>query len=379
MVGVGQRDYYEVLGVGKTASQQQIKSAYRRLAVKLHPDKNPGDETAEDAFKEAAEAYSVLRDPEKRAAYDQYGRAGLKGGPSVNQDIFREFSDIFGGSIFEDLFGFGDIFGGGRSRSHVRRGADFRYDLEITFEEAVKGTETRIRIPSTQTCSNCSGSGAAPGTKKSSCSTCDGRGHVRYQQGFLVVSRACGRCHGTGQVIPTPCPECSGSGQVVREHELSIKIPAGVDTGSRLRLTGEGEPGVGGGPPGDLYVFLQVKDHPFFGRREDDIFCEVPISFTQAALGDEIEVPTIDGKERIAVPKGTQTGTIFKLKAKGVPRLRGHGRGHQLVAINVVTPTELSEEQRKLLTQLGELTPPVYPMHGEDPKEKGFLGKLFGS
>lgn len=379
MVSVGQRDYYEVLGVGKAASQQQIKSAYRRLAVKLHPDKNPGDKNAEEAFKEAAEAYSILGDPEKRAVYDQYGRAGLKGGPSVNQDIFREFSDIFGGSIFEDLFGFGDIFGGARSRSSVRRGADFRYDLEITFEEAVKGTETRIRIPSDQTCSNCSGTGAAPGTEKSSCSTCDGRGHLRYQQGFLVVSRACGRCHGTGQVIPTPCPECSGSGQVSRERELAIKIPAGVDTGSQLRLTGDGETGVGGGPPGDLYVFLQVEDHPFFGRREDDIFCEVPISFAQAALGDEIEVPTIDGKERISVPEGTQTGTIFKLKGKGVPRLRGAGRGHQLVAVNVVTPTELSGEQRKLLAQLGELTPPLSATHEGNPKEKGFLGKLFGS
>ena len=379
MVSVGQRDYYEVLGVGKSASQQQIKSAYRKLAVKLHPDKNPGDKNAEEAFKEAAEAYSVLGDADKRAVYDQYGRAGLKGGPQVNQDIFREFSDIFGGGIFEDLFGFGDIFGGGRQRSSVRRGADFRYDLEIAFEEAVKGTDTRIRIPSAQSCSDCDGSGAAAGTVKSSCSTCDGRGHLRYQQGFLVVSRACGRCHGTGQVIPSPCPECSGSGQVSRERELSIKIPAGVDTGSRLRLTGEGEAGVGGGPPGDLYVFLQVEDHPFFGRREDDIFCEVPISFTQAALGDEIEVPTIDGKERITVPEGTQTGTIFKLKGKGVSRLRGTGRGYQLVAVSVVTPTALDGEQRKLLTQFGELTPPVSPTLEGDAKGKGFLGKLFGS
>jgi molecular chaperone DnaJ len=380
LVSVGQRDYYEVLGVGKSASQQQIKSAYRKLAVKLHPDKNPGDKKAEEAFKEAAEAYSVLGDPEKRAIYDQYGHAGLKGGPSINQDIFREFSDIFGGSIFEDLFGFGDLFGGGRrSRSSVRRGADFRYDLEITFEEAVKGTETRIRIPRAEDCPKCSGSGAAPGTSKSACPTCNGRGQIRYQQGFLVVSRGCGRCHGSGQVIPTPCPDCSGTGQVSRESDLSIKIPAGVDTGSRLRLAGEGEAGEGGGPPGDLYVFLQVADHPFFGRRDDDIYCEVPISFAQAALGAEIEVPTIDGTERIAVPEGTQTGTIFKLKGKGVPRLRGHGRGHQLVAVNVVTPTELTKEQRKLLTQLAELTPPLSPPIGGTPKDKGLLGKLFGS
>lgn len=380
MVSVGQRDYYEVLGVGRSASQQEIKSAYRKLAVKLHPDKNPGDKKAEEAFKEAAEAYSVLGDPDKRALYDQYGHAGLKGGPSINQDIFREFSDIFGGSIFEDLFGFGDLFGGGRrSRSSVRRGSDFRYDLQITFEEAVHGTETRIRIPRPENCPECKGSGAAPGTTKSACTTCGGRGNIRYQQGFMVVSRSCGRCHGTGQMIPNPCKECSGVGQVQRERELSIKIPAGVDSGSRLRLAGEGEPGIHGGPPGDLYVFLEVQEHPFFGRRHDDIFCEIPITFAQAALGAEIEVPTIEGKERLSIPEGTQSGTIFKIRGKGVPRLRGHGRGNQLVAVRVLTPTKLSKEQRELLGRLGELTPPPPDVSEGSEKEKGFLGKLFGS
>lgn len=381
MVSVSQRDYYEVLGVGRSASQQEIKSAYRKLAVKLHPDKNPGDKKAEEAFKEAAEAYSILGDPEKRAIYDQYGHAGLKGGPSINQDIFREFTDIFGGSIFEDLFGFGDIFGGGgrRSRSSARRGADFRYDLHISFEEAVHGTETRIRIPRAENCPSCQGSGAAPGTTKTACTTCNGRGNIRYQQGFLVVSRSCGRCQGTGQVIPNPCKECSGTGQVQRERELSIKIPAGVDSGSRLRLAGEGEPGMRGGPPGDLYVFLEVDEHPFFSRRDDDVYCEIPVTFAQAALGAEIAVPTIDGKEQLAVPEGTQTGTIFKLNGKGVPRLRGHGRGNQLVAVRVLTPTKLTKETRQLLDRLGELTPPPADVTETGEKEKGFLGKLFGS
>lgn len=380
MVSVSQRDYYEVLGVGRSASQQEIKTAYRKLAIKLHPDKNPGDKAAEDGFKEAAEAYSVLGDPDKRAVYDQYGHTGFKGAPSINQDIFREFSDIFGGSIFEDLFGFGDLFGGGRrSRSSARRGADFRYDLEITFEEAVKGTETRVRIPRAENCPECVGSGAAPGTGKSACTTCDGRGNIRYQQGFLVVSRSCGRCQGTGQIILSPCKECSGVGQVQRERELSIKIPAGVDSGSRLRLAGEGEAGTRGGGPGDLYVFLEVEEHPFFGRRDDDIYCEIPITFAQAALGAEIEVPTIDGKERLSVPEGTQTGTIFKLKGKGVPRLRGHGRGNELVAVRVLTPMKLTKEQRKLLDQLGELTPPQAADTEAAEKDTGFLGKLFGS
>lgn len=378
MVTAGKRDYYEVLGISRSSSAQEIKSAYRKLALKYHPDKNPGNKKAEEAFKEAAEAYSVLCDPEKRALYDQYGHAGLTGRPQFSQDIFREFSDIFGGSIFEDLFGFGDIFGGGRRRARARRGADLRYDLQITFEEAIKGTETRIRIPRTETCVKCEGQGAAPGTRKERCSACHGQGQLRYQQGFLVVSRTCSRCHGTGEVIAHPCPDCSGRGQVARERELPIKIPAGVDDGSRLRLAGEGEAGSYGGPPGDLYVVLQVAKHSFFHREADDLYCEVPITFPQAALGAEIEVPTVDGSERLTIPAGTQTRTQFKLRGKGVPHVRGHGRGDQIVQVTVVTPKKLTKEQKKLFQQLAELMPPLSTRAEDAEKDKGLLEKLFG-
>ncbi len=368
------RDYYEILGLPREASPQDIKSAYRKLAVKLHPDKNPGDKSAEEAFKEAAEAYGVLGDPEKRAVYDQYGHAGLKGIPTFSQDIFAEFSDLFGGSIFEDLFG----FGGGRRRGGPGRGADLRYDLEITLEEAIKGTDTRIRIPRGEGCEKCGGSGAAPGTSKAACSTCAGQGQIRYQQGFLMVARTCGRCRGTGTVIPNPCRECKGEGLVVRERELTLKIPPGVDTGSRLRRGGEGEPGTRGGPAGDLYVVLRVAEHPFFKRQDDDLFCQVPISFPQAALGAEIEVPTLSGTEHLTIPEGTETGTIFKLKGKGVPNVHGRGRGDLLVAVTVVTPKRLTREQRKLLKQLAELLPPpkVNPESAE--QDKSFFERFLG-
>jgi molecular chaperone DnaJ len=372
------RDYYEILGVERGASPQQIKSAYRKLAVQLHPDKNPGDKKAEEAFKEAAEAYSVLSDQDKRSIYDQYGHAGLKGGPQINQDIFREFSDIFGGSIFEDVFGFGDLFGSSRRRNRPRRGSDLRYDLQLSFDDAVHGTETRVRIPRTESCSGCDGSGAAPGTSKTACSTCHGQGQIRHQQGFLVVSRTCGQCGGTGQVIPEPCLECSGQGQVVREREITLKIPAGVDMGSRMRLTGEGEAGALGGPPGDLYVVLQVEEHPFFKRQDEDIYCEIPITFPQAALGDEIEVPTIDGSETLTIPEGTQTGTVFKLKGKGIVRLRGHGRGHQLVSVTVVTPKRLNKEQKRLYRKLKESTPAIKIDPESAGQDKNFFEKLFG-
>ncbi|MFQ5792294.1 MAG: molecular chaperone DnaJ [Acidobacteriota bacterium] len=377
MVRTGKRDYYDVLGLPRTANQQDIKRAYRKLAVKYHPDKNPGDLAAEEAFKEAAEAYGVLGDPEKRVLYDQYGHAGIQGGPQINQDIFREFSDLFGGSLFEDLFGFGG-FGSGRRRSRARRGSDLRYDLQIGFEEAVKGTETRIRIPRTETCPTCRGSGARPGTDKSSCTTCHGQGQVRFQQGFLVVSRPCGRCQGTGQIIPNPCQECSGHGQVVLERDISIKIPAGVDTGSRLRLAGEGEGGTGGGPAGDLYVVLQVEEHPFFKRQDENIYCDVPITFPQAALGADIAVPTIDGSEELHIPEGTQTGTVFRLRGKGVQHVRGHRRGDQLEAVTVVVPKRLSKEQRELVRRLAEVTPPLSMGEEASDKDRGFLEKLFG-
>ena len=376
MTSTAKRDYYEVLGVDRQASAQEIKKAYRRLAVKYHPDKNPDDPAAEEAFKEAAEAYSILGDEEKRALYDRYGHDGLRGGPQVNTDIFREFTDIFGGgSLFEELFG--EFFGGGR-RNRAQRGADLRYDLEITFEEAVKGTETRILVPRHELCETCRGSGAKPGTQKQMCPACGGHGQVRYQQGFLVVARPCGQCQGTGQIIPTPCPSCRGTGHVARERELTLKIPAGVDSGSRLRRAGEGEAGARGGPPGDLYVVLSVKPHRFFRRDGDDILVELPITFSQAALGAEVEVPTIHGTERIRIPAGTQTGTRIRLRGKGVPRIHGGGTGDQVVFVTVVTPESLTKEQRTLLEKLGEITPPPKLGEATPGKEKSFFEKLFG-
>jgi molecular chaperone DnaJ len=369
------RDYYEILGVDRRASAQDIKKAYRKLAVKYHPDKNPNDPQAEESFKQAAEAYGVLGDEEKRAVYDRYGHEGLRGGPQVNTEIFREFTDIFGGGgIFEDLFS--DFFGGRRNRSG--RGADLRYDLEITFDEAVHGTETRILVPRAEACQGCAGSGAKPGTSKRPCPTCGGHGQVRLQQGFLVVARACGHCRGSGQIIPDPCSTCSGTGQVRKERELTRKIPAGVDTGSRLRLTGEGEAGVRGGPPGDLYIVLTVKPHPLFRREGEDVYLELPVTFPQAALGAEVDVPTIDGTEHISIPEGTQTGTIIKLRGKGVPRLSGGGRGDQLVLVNVVTPSKLTKEQRALLEKLSAITPPIRVGERTSDKDRSFFERLFG-
>lgn len=375
MASTTKRDYYEVLGVERGASAQELKKAYRKLAVKYHPDKNPNDPSAEESFKEAAEAYSVLSDGDKRAVYDRYGHEGLRGGPQINTDIFREFTDIFGGgSIFDDLFG--DFFGGRRSR--VVRGADLRYDLEITFHEAVHGTQTRILVPRAELCDACGGSGAKPGTEKRVCPTCGGQGQVRIQHGFLVVARPCSNCGGTGQFIPDRCATCSGRGQVAKERELTLKIPAGVDHGSRVRLAGEGEPGARGGPPGDLYVVLSVKRHEIFRREGQDIYMELPITFPQAALGTEVEVPTIDGSERVSIPEGTQTGTIVKIRGKGVPRLESGGRGDHLVVINVVTPTKLSKEQRALLEKLSTLMPALKVGERTTSKEKSFFDKLFG-
>ena len=376
MERTAKRDYYEVLGVSRTASAQEIKKAYRNLAVKFHPDRNPDNPEAEESFKEAAEAYSVLSDDEKRATYDRFGHDGLRAGGTVNTDIFREFSDIFGGgSIFEDLFG--DFFGGGGRRHRASRGADLRYDLEISFEESVKGLETQIRIPRHEACAKCGGAGAEPGTEKRPCPTCGGHGQVRHQQGFLMVARTCGACRGTGMHIPNPCHDCSGTGQVAKERELALKIPAGVDTGSRLRLSGEGEAGARGGPPGDLYVFISVEEHAFFKRRDDDLFCELPITYPQAVLGDDIEVPTIDGPERLSVPAGTQPGTVFKLKSKGVRRVRGGGRGDQFVAISIAVPKELNAEQRELVEKLSTALPPE-TVRENDSDGRGFFERLFG-
>ncbi len=348
------RVYYEVLGVSRSASEQEIKSAYRKLALKFHPDRNPGDSRAEESFKEAAEAYAVLGDPEKRQRYDVYGHAGVAGAAAQGFDptIFQDFGDSLG-----DFFGFGDVFGR-RGRGGPRRGADLRYNLELTFEEALFGTETSVQFPRAETCKACTGSGAAPGFGPSSCPSCGGRGQVAFQQGFFSVARTCGRCRGSGRVVTTPCKDCRGEGQVAIDRKLQIKIPPGVDSGSQLRMTGEGEPGAQGAPAGDLYVVVRVQEHEFFKREGTDLFCEIPISFTQAALGATLDVPTPDGGHaRLQVPEGTQTGASLRLRNQGVPHLGGRGRGDLHVTLRVMVPKRLNAEQRKLLEQLGKTLP----------------------
>src|SRR5439155_3461282 len=314
----GKRDYYEVLGVGRSATEQELKSAYRKLALQHHPDRNPGSaEHATEKFKEITEAYSVLADPQKRAAYDRWGHAGVTGSGGFQPDasIFTDFEDIIG-----DFFGFGDIFGGGQGRrTRAQRGVDLRYDLEISFEEAAFGLETKIKIPRTEACSTCHGTGAKRGSQPVACSACRGRGQIRHQQGFFTFARTCPQCGGTGQVIPDPCPQCHGEGRVRQEKVLGLKIPAGVEDGTRLRVTGEGEAGTRGGPPGDLYVVLQVREHQFFERRGNDLYCTIPVSVSQAGLGAELKVPTLKGEERLGLPEGTQPGSVFRLRVKGVP------------------------------------------------------------
>lgn len=370
---MAKRDYYEVLEVNQNASDTEIKKAYRRLALKHHPDKNPGDKKAEDRFKELSEAYAVLSDPQKRATYDQFGHAGLEGGGGFTSEGFG-----FGGP-FEDVFGdiFGDIFGAGRTRrGRGRRGDDLRYNLTISFEEAAFGLDTNIQVPRHETCSACGGTGAKKGTSPKVCPTCQGTGQVRYQQGFFSLTRPCPQCGGTGTIIEHPCPKCHGTGKVRTKKTISLKIPAGVETGSRLKLSGEGESGSHGGPPGDLYVVLSAEEHPIFKREGQDVICEIPISFTQAALGCELEVPTLEGKVSLKVPSGTQSGKILKLAGKGIPTLQGYGRGDQLVVIRVETPTHLTSRQKELLEEFAQ-------EGGEDvhPMGKSFLGKvkeLFG-
>jgi molecular chaperone DnaJ len=346
------RDYYEVMGLDRGASDQDIKKAYRQLALKYHPDRNPGDSEAEEHFKEAAEAYSVLSDPERRGQYDRFGHAGVTGAGGVGFDpgTFADFSDILG-----DLFGFGDMFGGGSRRGRAQnRGADLRYDLELTFEEAAFGKQTRIRVPRHEACGDCNGTGSAKGSGPSSCPTCHGRGQVRYQQGFFSIARTCGQCQGTGQIIRDPCRTCKGEGRLVREKTLEVKIPPGVDTGSRLRITGEGDAGGRGGTRGDLYVVLEVGEHEFFERREQDLFCHMPITFAQAALGDEIAVPTLDGEETLTIPAGTQPDSVFRIRGSGIARPSGRGRGDLYVTVRLSVPTRLNREQRELVTRLRE-------------------------
>jgi molecular chaperone DnaJ len=375
---VSKRDYYEILGVARSATEQEIKSAYRKLALKFHPDRNPGDKVAEEQFKEAAEAYAVLADTDKRHMYDRFGHAGLGGAATGGFDptVFTGFEDILGG--LGDIFGFGDVFGGGRRRGGPQRGTDLRYDLEISFDEAAKGTEASIQIPRQETCETCHGSGAAAGSSPVTCPQCQGRGQLRYQQGFFTVARTCGQCRGSGSVITKPCATCRGAGRVQQEKKLNVRIPAGIATGQRLRLSGEGEAGPGGGPSGDLYVVVHVQEHPFFQRDGNDLYCEIPLNFTTLALGGEIQIPTLDGQEAFAIPAGTQTGSTFRIRGQGMPDVSGRGRGDLLMTVKVSTPKKLSKEQRKLLEQLSETLPKEQfePTPVGDQADKGLFDRV---
>lgn len=345
------RDYYEILGIAQEASEQEIKSAYRKMALKHHPDKNPNDKNAEENFKEAAEAYSVLSDPEKRARYDRYGHSGLQGGfGGFDPNTFGDFGDILG-----EFFGFGDIFGG-RRRGGPERGADLRYDLKISFREAAFGLKTKIKIPRQDTCGACDGRGTPKGKNPSTCPTCRGAGQVRYQQGFFSISRTCSQCNGAGRIITEPCETCQGRGRVRKEKVLEIRIPAGVDNDARLRIQGEGEAGVQNGPSGDLYVVIHVEEHPFFQRQGNNIYCQVPIGIARAVLGSEITVPTLEGEEKLKIPEGTQSGSVFRLRNKGIVSLGERGRGDQFVTVNVAIPTKLTKEQRLVFESLAKVS-----------------------
>ena len=350
-----QRDYYEILGVAKTASLEEIKSAYRKAALKWHPDRNPEHkEEAALRFRESTEAYSILSDAQKRQIYDTYGHAGLAGAgaqPDFNGTIFQDFHDIFG-----DFFGFEDLFGaaGGRrgGRSRAKRGSDLRYDMTLSFDEAAMGVSTKIRVPRMEYCEACNGTGAKKGTGVVNCQACGGRGQLVYQQGFFTVNRTCPACQGAGQIVKERCAECRGQGRMEREHTIELRIPPGVDTGTRMRVQGEGEPGPNGGPAGDLYVVLEVKEHKFFERRGADLYCTVPLSIAQATLGTELQVPGLNGEETLKIPEGTQSGAVFRLKGKGLPDPHGGGRGDLYFHVRVLTPTKLTREQRKLMEQL---------------------------
>ncbi|TXI37431.1 MAG: molecular chaperone DnaJ [Methylophilus methylotrophus] len=370
-MAAAKKDYYEVLGVNRDASEEEIKKAFKKLAMKFHPDRNPDNPKAEESFKEAKEAYEILSDEQKRAAYDQYGHAGVD--PSMGG------SGGFGGfnsGNFSDAFGdiFGDIFGGARNqRSNVYRGADLRYNLEISLEDAAKGTETKIRIPVQTTCETCHGSGARPGTSPVTCTTCNGHGQVRMQQGFFSVQQTCPKCHGTGKMVKEPCPTCHGGGRVKQNKTLNVKIPAGVDEGDRIRLSGEGEAGVNGGPTGDLYVVVHLKEHPIFQREGANLHCEMPISFSTAALGGEIEVPTLDGAAKMKIPAETQTGSVFRLRGKGIKPLRSSEHGDLMVHVVVETPVRLTEKQKELLREFESSTQADAGKHS--PKNKSWVDK----
>ena len=361
------RDYYEVLGVSRSANADDMKKAYRKLAMSYHPDRNPGDKKAEEKFKEVSEAYEVLADPDKRSRYDQFGHSAFEGAGAG-----RGGSEGFGFGGFDDIFSdvFGDIFGGGSSRRRgaARSGADLRYDLHLSFKDAAFGAETEIQVPRYDRCSECGGSGAKDG-EVAKCPNCDGSGQVRYAQGFFSISRTCDRCQGEGQIIRNPCPKCDGSGRERKTRTVSLKVPPGVENGTRLRVRGEGEAGPRGGGSGDLYVIIHVEEHELFTRRGDDVYCQAPISFTQASLGARVQVPTLDGVVEIKIPPGTQPGKLFRIRKKGIPNINGHGRGDQHVEITIKVPTKLSDKQRNLLKEYAK-------MNGEELEEASILEKV---
>ncbi len=362
---MSKRDYYQVLGVARDADEAAIKKAYRKLAMKYHPDRNAGDVKSEEMFKEAKEAYEVLTDSSKRAAYDQFGHAGVNAnaaGGGGAQGFSDAFSDIFG-----------DIFGARNSRSSMHRGADLRYNLEITLEQAAHGTETKIRIPTMEKCETCHGDGAKPGTSPKTCTTCNGHGQVRMQQGFFSIQQTCPKCQGSGKVISHPCSTCHGIGLVKQHKTLNVKIPMGVDDGDRIRVSGEGEAGMNGGPPGDLYVVVHLAAHSVFRREGDHLHCEIPISFTVAALGGEIEVPTLEGHAKIKIPAETQTGKVFRLRSKGIKGVRSHEKGDLLCHVVVETPVKLTARQKELLEELEDISLKDGPRHS--PRAKSWMDK----
>ena len=374
---MSKRDFYDILGVNRDASDEEIKKAYRKLAMKYHPDRNPDNPKAEEHFKEVKEAYEILSDGQKRTAYDQYGhagvdpQAGMGGGFGGFGAGAGGFSDAFGG-IFDEIFGAGRAGGGGRS--NVYRGADLRYNLEITLEQAAFGTETKIRIPTMEACETCKGSGAKSGTQPKTCPTCQGSGQVRMQQGFFSIQQTCPKCRGTGKFIADPCGSCHGAGRVKQHKTLGVKIPAGVDAGDRIRLSGEGEHGVNGGPPGDLYVQIHLKAHPVFQREQNDLHCEMPISFATAALGGEIEIPTLDGAANLKIPPETQTGKVFRLRGKGIKGVRSGNQGDLLCHVVVETPVNLTDRQKELLREFDESSKEDAERH--NPRAKSWMDRV---
>jgi len=360
------RDYYDILGVNRNTSDEEIKKRYRQLALKYHPDRNPGDKEAEARFKEAAEAYEVLRDPERRQIYDHYGHAGLQG---TGFQGFRGFDDIFSsfGDIFEDFFSFGS---GSRSRRRARKGSDLQYDLKISFLDAAFGNEKEIDVPNVETCHSCNGTGVEGGCQREICRACGGRGQIVRSQGFIRIATTCPNCGGAGEVITHPCSQCRGTGRAQVKKKIKVKIPPGIDNGMSLKLTGEGQRSSNGGPPGDLYVQIHVEPHEFFERQEHDVICRVPISFVDAALGTTLEIPTLDGSERMHIPEGTQPGDVLRLRDKGIPRLRGPGRGDQVVILDVRIPKKLSQKQEELLREFARL-------EMEERNEKSHIWRSF--